>query len=68
MQQVIHTLQRLSHGCRAFIWNANGLSGFLVKVESVLWNLRLAEKNEQIKKIAKWQIVDMDYVFTLLEK
>ena len=63
MQQVIQTFQRLSHSCRAFIWNANGLSGFLIKEEPVLWNLKLAVNNEEIKNIAKWHIIDMDNVF-----
>ena len=39
MQGVVFILQRLSHKTRAYIWNANGLPGFLVKAEEILWIL-----------------------------
>ena len=43
MQGVVYILQTISHSSRAFIWNANGLPGFLIEAEPVLWNLKLAE-------------------------
>ena len=37
---VIHYMQRLSHGTRAYIWNADGLPNLLTKRKRIIQMLR----------------------------
>ena len=60
--EIIHILQRLSHSSRAFIWNADGLPGFLVETDKVMWILEKAEKTQKIVQLSKWQHHDMDKI------
>ena len=50
-------LQVLSHRTRAYIYNANGLQGFLVE-EQIIRLLRQAHANFVLKVVTRTQIVD----------
>ena len=80
--EVVPLLQVLSHQTRAYIWNADGLKGF---VEVFLWNknclekrfinasqimpiLRLAEKQGRFDKVTQHQEVSLDDVEKVLSK
>ena len=51
-------MQRLSHGTRAYIWNENGLQGF-VKILDITAILSAAETSGSLATATEWQFVDM---------
>ena len=51
MREVIILLQRLSHGSRAFIFNAKGLEGFLVKDDFYFYMRRLESEDRSKYRI-----------------
>ena len=50
---VLALMQELSHKTRAYIWNAEGLPGFLVKAD-LLELLKMADTRSDIEKVTKW--------------
>ena len=60
-------MQYLSHETRAFIWNADGLQGFLkTHAEDIMEILRNAQKTGDLQKITKYQTVDLLQVWDKL--
>ena len=54
-------MQRLSHGTRAFIVNADGLPGFLLDFD-IIKHLKEADAAGQLEDARKWQIIDLGIV------
>ena len=54
LHQVPGILQKLSHKTRAYIVNADGLKGFLVKLGKVLQIIKAAEKSGEIDEVLMW--------------
>ena len=59
--QVIPLLQKISHGTRAFVVNADGLSGFVLPYD-ILKHLKEADENGQLEHARQWQIIDISKV------
>ena len=59
-------MQVLSHGARAYIWNADCLQGFLKQFE-VLHFLKQAEKQGELEVVTKWQVIDLKDIEEELE-
>ena len=57
--QVIHILQRVSHQTRAYIYNANGLPGFLQEFD-IMQILKRAQSLGLLKEITKWQHINLE--------
>ena len=55
-------MQRLSHGTRAYLWNADGLPGFIVKFEGIITLLRKAQAEGHLESQTKHQIIDLQQV------
>ena len=51
-------MQRLNHSTRAYIWNADGLQTFLVKID-LMETLECAEENGTLAKITKYHSIDL---------
>ena len=64
---VLPAMQRLSHRTRAYIWNADGLPGFLAKA-SLMQVLRAAHLRGDLKEVTRWQEFDFDSVMAQLEQ
>ena len=56
--EVLPVLQQLSHGTRAYVWNAGGLKGFLV-VSAIQGVLRKAFLSGEIQKVTEFQEVNV---------
>ena len=54
-------MQTLSHGTWAFIWNADGLQGFVGEMDA-LPILRRAHKTGELKEITKRQEIEIDTI------
>ena len=64
--EVIHMMQSTSHSTRAFIWNADGLPGFLVKMD-LQEAIDTLMKNQYLSDdLLRWQTMpqDMKQLFT----
>ena len=59
--QVIPLLQKLSHGTRAFIVNADGLPGFVLPFD-IVKHLKDADQTGQLEHARKWQLIDISTV------
>ena len=55
--EVMPLMQTLAHPTRAFIWNANGLRGFLVE-QQIIPTLKAADKQDELQAVNKFQEVD----------
>ena len=65
--EVIDLLQNLNHKTRAYICNAKGLQGFLIK-EPIFSALMSLKNPEEFNKVTKWHNVDMKLVFHSLRQ
>ena len=65
--EVLQIKQTISHSTRAYLCNANGLQGFILKLD-ILKMLTDAEKNEQLERITKYQTIDLSKITQELEK
>ena len=54
-------MQVLSHGTRAFIWNADCLQGFLKQFD-LLHFLKQAKKGKEYKSVTKWQVINLEEI------
>ena len=54
-------MQTISHSSRAYIVHANGLAGFLVKV-NVIDILRNSKKTGLLDEATQWHEIDLDSV------
>ena len=54
-------MQVLSHSTRAYIINADGLPGFLVKAD-LMYFLHVADKQGKLEQAKKWQVLDFDQI------
>ena len=54
-------MQLLSHASRAYIINADGLPGFLVKFDIVRY-LKALDETDQLELAKKWQLIDMSTI------
>ena len=52
-------MQALSHTSRAYIWNADGLPGFINDVD-IVKILKIADKRGELEQIKKWLLIDFD--------
>ena len=52
--EVMLLMHTLSHSTRAFIWNADGLNGFLIEAPITMQMFEDAEKSGELKKILTW--------------
>ena len=59
-------MQKINHGTRAFFWNADGLQGFVIKLD-IMELLYSAEQSGDLEKVTKWQIVDLRMVVAKLK-
>ena len=50
---VVSLLQELSHGARAFVWNLDGLTGYVKKVD-VMVELRKVEARGVLTELTKY--------------
>ena len=55
-------MQRLSHGTRAFLWNADGLPGFIVEFDGIMTILKKAQGEDNLENHTKYQIIDLAQV------
>ena len=60
-QQIILLLQKLSHKSRAYIFNANGLQGFLIK-EDYLSVLKSAHADGLWERVTRWHRADFSFI------
>ena len=60
--EVLPLLQKINHSTRAFLWNANGLQGFVRDMDAIPI-LSRAVKTDELKKVTKWQAIDIDAVY-----
>ena len=60
-------MQKISHGTRAFIWNSDGLQGFIVKFE-IIDALKREEKSGTLGEVCKHQLVELDVLANELSK
>ena len=51
----------LSHGTRAYIINADGLPGFVIKFE-IMRALRIADESGQLEHARKFQVIDLNAI------
>ena len=58
--QAIEILQKLSHRSRAYIWNSNGLRGFLITRTDVASILEQAQEDGSLEDINAWHNIDYD--------
>ena len=65
--EVMQLLQVLSHTTRAFVYNADALKGFMIKVDFVEI-LRQAHRKGKLEEIGKHQILDFDALETGISK
>ena len=65
--QVMQLMQCLSHGTRAYIVNADGLPGFVLKFDIIPF-LREADEAGQLENAKKYQVIDLSTVESELEK
>ena len=65
--EVLPIMQTLSHSTRAYLCNANGLQGFIIKFD-ILKMLTNADKNGQLESITKYQTIDLSKITQELEK
>ena len=56
--EVMPLMQTLSQATRAYIVNAGGLSGFLVKYD-IMKHLKAAEQVGQLEHAKKWQVIHL---------
>ena len=54
----MNLMECISHGTRAYIVNAEGLSGFLFEFD-IIKHLRNVEDAGQLEYQRKWQVIDM---------
>ena len=54
-------MQCLSHGTRAYLVNADGLRGFVLKFE-IMPFLRKADEAGQLEHARKYQVIDLNIV------
>ena len=59
--EVMQLMQTLSHSTRAFIWNADGLAGF-VCLFKIMEILRESDINGLLEQAKKWQQIDLDQI------
>ena len=64
--QVPGILQKLSHRTRAYIVNADGLKGFLIRLGKVAGIIHNAERMGRLKEVLRWQQVEIKVVKKLL--
>ena len=64
-EKVYVVMRKMSHQSRAYIVNAGGLKGFLIR-EPVMWALLSAEEEDSINLISAWQCVNMETLRKLL--
>ena len=57
--EVMPILQNLSHSTRAYIVNAEGLSGFVRKIP-LIQILRKADEQELLRTAKRWQVIDLE--------
>ena len=60
-------LQTLSHVTRAFIWNSDGLPGFVAKFE-IINVLKHADETGKLEQAKMWQVIDLDKIGDELTK
>ena len=65
--RVISLLQVLSHGTRAYVWNLDGLKGYVKKIE-IMTELQLLESRGELANITKYQSVNLKKLRTQLGK
>ena len=65
--QMMRLMQHLSHGTRAYIVNANGLPGFVLKYD-IIRHLKQADKDGQLENFRKYQVIDLNRIELELEK
>ena len=66
--QVMKLMKCLSHGTRAYIVNADGLPGFLLKFKlDIIPFLREADEAGQLEHARKYQVIDICIVESKLE-
>ena len=65
--QVIPILQTLSHKVRAYIFNANGLQGFLINLD-ISWIIKDASIKQRLHLITRWQHVDTAELYDSLDR
>ena len=65
--EVICQMQLLSHGTRAFIYNADGLLGFLVRFDDIHNLLYRANNDGRLDQLKKCDPIDIDYVLKQLK-
>lgn len=54
-------MQTISHSTRAYIWNADGMRGFLCKAE-IIKMLADFDKNGELENVKKLQVLDLDTI------
>ena len=59
--EVMQLMQTLSHSTRAFIWNADGLPGF-VCLFKIMETLKEADASDLLEHAKKWQQIDLDQI------
>ena len=59
--EVLPLMQIISHSTRAYIINAEGLPGFLIKID-IMQILREADAKDRLKDAKRWQELDLDKV------
>ena len=59
--EVIPILQTLSHSTRAYIINANGLTGFLLSIDLMRF-LQEADQDGKLESAKKYQVIDFQRV------
>ena len=60
-------MQFLSHGTRAFIVNANGMPGFVLRFD-IISVLRKADDAGRLEHARKYQVIDLNTIESKLEK
>ena len=57
--EVLPMMQYLSHGTRAYIWNEDGLKGFVQRIDILVIEQKYA-KTKEYQETTKWQVVNLD--------
>ena len=65
--QATQCLQQLSHRSRAYLQNAGGLKGFLVKAD-VTRIIKQAIHTREIEQVTRWQHIDLPRLFIRLRE
>ena len=64
--EVLPILQKLSHGTRAYVWNADGLKGFVQRIDICVILNRVA-KTKEYQEMTKFQVFDLAVLEAELE-